>query len=87
MGELKLYGVGVIFITTFSLFHFFRNSQKREALLLRNSSQNVNGSGFVTCQYPQITKKLLQKNFILVLTVTGVLEKNVMLASYFKLVM
>ena len=29
-GELKLYGGGVIFITTPSLFYFFRNSQHPE---------------------------------------------------------
>ena len=50
---------GVIFITTIYLFHFFRNSQHSEKwmFLLRISSGNVNASGAVTCQYPQIDLK------------------------------
>ena len=52
--ELKLYG-GVIFITTLPLFHLeTANTQKSEVFLLRNSSGNVNTSGFVTCRDPQI---------------------------------
>ena len=43
---------GVIFITILSLLHFSRN--KSEVFFLRISSQNVNGSGVVTCWYPQI---------------------------------
>ena len=50
-------GGSVIFITTISLFHFFRNTrtprQKSEVFLLRISSGNVNASGVVTCQYAQ----------------------------------
>ena len=54
MRELKLYG-GVIFITTLPLFHLeTANTQKSEVFLLRNSSGNVNTSGFVTCRDPQI---------------------------------
>ena len=45
----------ILFITTISLFHFFRNSQLPEKwmFLLRISSGNVNASG-VICQYPQV---------------------------------
>ena len=53
---------GVIFITTISLFHFFRtletsNNQKSEMFLLRISSGNVNESAVVTCQHPHFIKK------------------------------
>ena len=43
------------YISTLSLFHFFRNSQhpESEVFLFRISSQNVNAS-VVTCRYPQI---------------------------------
>ena len=55
MGGIKIYG-GVIFITTLSLFHFFRNSKHPEkwSVSLRISTGNMNASGVVTCWYPQI---------------------------------
>ena len=51
----NLYG-GVIFITTFSLFYFFRNNQhpEKRVFLLRISSGNVNTSGVATCRCLQI---------------------------------
>ena len=50
---------GVIFFTTISLFHFFWNSQHPEkwGVSLNIFSGNVNVSGVVTCQYPQIYLK------------------------------
>ena len=55
MGEIKLNG-GVIFITTILLFHLFKNSQPAEkwGVSFKNFSGNVNASGVVTCQCPQI---------------------------------
>ena len=58
-GGVEIYG-GVIFITTFSLFHFIRNNQhpENELFLLQNFSGNVNAS-VVNCRYPQIYEKVL----------------------------
>ena len=78
-GELKLYG-GVMFSTTLSLFHFFRNSQHPEKI-----SVSFN-KFFRKCEciriswcYLPISSNLIQKAFrktsIFVLTVTGVREK------------
>ena len=48
----------------------------------------MNGSGVVTCRYPQnIRKKSFGKTSLFGLTVTSVLEKKVMLTAYFKLLM
>ena len=56
--------VGVIFYQL--QLHYFisleaSNTQKREVFLLRISSGNLNASGVVTCQYPQIYQKILKK--------------------------
>ena len=71
-GELKLYG-RVIFITTVSLFHFFRNSQhpENEVFLLRISSGNVNASVVVTCQF---TSSILLKNSLRKTSLFGLFE-------------
>ena len=55
MGELELYGGSII---TLPHYHYsisleIANTQKSD-MLLKISSQNVNGSGVVTCRYPQI---------------------------------
>ena len=67
MRELKLYW-GVIFITILSLFHFIWNSQHPGSEYLPISSN--------------LLKKSLGKTSLSVLTVTGLLEKSVLLAVY-----
>ena len=49
------------YITTFSLFHFFRNNQDPEKWIV--SLGNVNGS-VVTFQYPQICNFSFRKEFL-----------------------
>ena len=87
--ELKIY-VRVMFITTLSLFHFFRNSQYPEKSSI--SFKNF----FSKCEYMRscyllISSNLLKMSFrktsLFVLTVTGVLQKSVVLATYFKLLL
>ena len=59
--NIQHYLGGVIFITTLSLFHLFRNNtQKSKMFLLWISSGNLSASGVVTCQYPQ-SSNLLKK--------------------------
>ena len=87
-GELKIYG-GSIFITTLSLFHFFRNSQHPEKwrVLLRVYLGNVNVS-VVTCQYPQIYyRNPLEKLYLLCLLWQVLWKKSVLLATYLKLLL
>ena len=76
--ELKSYG-GVIFITTLSLFHFFKNSQHP-----KKSSVSFTYF-FRECEYirsccllipSNLLKKSFRKTSLFVLTVTGVLEKK-----------
>ena len=58
-GELKIYG-GVIFITTLSLFHFFRNSQHQEKWSI--SFKNlVTKCECISC-YLLISSNLLKKS-------------------------
>ena len=46
---------GVIFITIVLLLHFFRNIQHPESdVSFKSLFRNVNASGVVICQYPQI---------------------------------
>ena len=54
-GELKFFG-GVIFVTTLSLFHLFRNSYhpEKSSASFMNSFRNGNASGVAICRYPQI---------------------------------
>ena len=47
-------------ITTYSLFHFFRNRKKSEAFLLRISLGNVNG---LVVDILKFTISVLEKNF------------------------
>ena len=67
MGGVKnIWGNNIYYyITTLSLFHFFRNSQHPEKwdIFLRISSGNVNAS-VVTCQYPQIYNFSFRKEFL-----------------------
>ena len=75
---------GVIFITTLSLFHLFRNSQYPE------KSSVFFTNFFRECEYirscyllksSNLLKKSFKKTSHFVLTVTGVLEKSVLLAD------
>ena len=75
---------GVIFITTLSLFHFFRNSQYPE------KSSVFFTNFFRECEYirscyllksSNLLKTSFRKTSLFVLTVTGVLEKSVLLAD------
>ena len=84
------YSWGVIFITTLSLFHFFRNSQHPEKwsvsfTIFFKKCEYIRG-----CYLP-ISSNLLKKSFretsTFLLTVTGVLENSVLLAAYFKLLL
>ena len=54
---------GYYYITTYSLFHFFRNRKKSEAFLLRISLGNVNGL-VVTCRYPKVYNFSFRKEFL-----------------------
>ena len=75
---------GVIFITTLSLFHLFRNSQYPE------KSSVFFTNFFRECEYirscyllksSNLLKTSFRKTSLFVLTVTGVLEKSVLLAD------
>ena len=81
---------GVMFIMALSLFHFFRNSQHPEKW---NVYFNI---FFRKCEYIRgcylpISSNLLKESFRetlpFVLPVTVVLEKSVLLAAYFKLLL
>ena len=69
--------VGVIFITTPSLFHLFRSSQHpKKWIVLKMSLGNVSASGVVTCRYPHTyLKSPLEKSSLFVVNVTGFIEK------------
>ena len=86
--ELKIYG-GVTFITTLSLIQFFRNSQHPE-------KWNVSFKNFfrkcecISCDLlisSNLLKKSFRKSLLFVPSVTGVTEKNILLAEYFKLLL
>ena len=77
-GELKLYEGGVIFITTLSLFHFFRNSQHSEKWNRSFKNFFRKCECIRTCYLP-ISSNLLRKSFrktsLFVFTVIGTMEK------------
>ena len=61
MGELELYGGSII---TLLHYHYsisleIANTQKSDMLLLKISSQSVNGSGVVTAVILKFTKKVI----------------------------
>ena len=81
---------GVMFFTTLSLFHFFRNSQHAEKWSASFKNFLTKCEWIRSCYLPissNIRKKSFGKTSLFVLTVTGVLEKKVMLTAYFKLLM
>ena len=83
MGGVKIYG-GVTFITTLPLFHFVRNSKHQEKV------KRFRKCECVICYLP-ISSNLLKKHFrktsLLVLAVTSVMDKSVLSAEYFKLLL
>ena len=86
MGELKLHG-GVIFITTDSLFNFFRKSQHLEKWSVSFKNFFRKCEYIRSCDLP-IASNLLKESFIktslFVVNLTGVMEKSILLAAYSK---
>ena len=81
----EIYG-GVIFITALSLFHFFRKSKHPEKWSV-SFKKLFKKSKCISCYLPifsNLLKCSFRKTSLFVLTVTGVMEKSVLLASYFK---
>ena len=90
-GGSKNYMGGVIFITTLSLFHFFRNSQHPEKRSVSFKNFFRKCACIRSCYLPISSNSLIQKSFrktsLLVLTLIGVMEKSDLLAACFKLLL
>ena len=83
-GELQIYGE-YFFITTLSLFHFFRKWQhpEKRSVTFKNLfiSECMNPSVFI---YSNLLKKSFRKTSLFVLTVTGVMEKKYSVSCIFQ---
>ena len=81
-GELKIYG-GVIFITTISLFYFFRNWKHPEnwSVSFKNFFRKCECIRCYLRISSNLPKKYFRKTSLFVLTVTGVMEESVLLAA------
>ena len=76
--------VGVIYITTLSLFHFFRKNQQPEKrkVSFKNFFRKYEYLKLLLADILKFTEKSFRKTSLFVLTVAGVL-----LAAYFKLLL
>ena len=79
----------VIFISTFSLFHFFRNSQHPEKRSVSFKNFFRKFEWIRSCYLPifsNLLKKSLRKTLLFVLNVTSVLEKHFLLVAYLRII-
>ena len=81
-GELKIYG-GVIFITTLSLFYFFRNRKHQEnwSLSFKNFFRKCECISCYLTISSNLLKRYSTKTSPFELTVTGVMEESVLLTA------